>query len=194
MNNFYLGILSLGLVLCLSSCGRIITPAIEIPADNLSVEDILKKDSTREDEKDRNYWTYVHNPKRLNPIAENFTIDGRVWIAAYNPYDGDIHYAIKPSRKQGSGLKITRKLFRGFLVAEIICAQNKRKSIINTCNNCPLQFPVRPRLFQRVSLTGVLAYDIGHSWYELHPIITVKYLNPRVQKRMDRKMQKKLNQ
>jgi len=173
-----------------SSCGRLIQPAIELPADTLTVEALLAEDTVKVGSKP-NYWQYIHHPSRLDPIATPFTLDGRIWIAAYNPYDGDIHYAIKPSRQQSSGLGITRRCFRGFIIAEIICAQGRRKSVIDVCGDCGLQFPVRPHIFQRVSVTGTLAIDKGHDWYEIHPVTSVRYLNPRTQKRMDRRMAKK---
>ena len=96
---------------------------------------------------------HVYNPTRFIVIKNTKTITGTV-TKVINEIDGDWHVVIDNG-----------------LVCEFIC-QCKIKNVPAATISCIgyTKIFIKPKIGQRVTITGVYVKDKKHNWFEIHPV------------------------
>jgi hypothetical protein len=97
----------------------------------------------------------VYHPKRLKVRSRCRVAVGTVEKVKPEPYDGDIHVALRLDPGQDNLLSHGNQRVGGALVVEIIPWDRSRVSV--------------PEVGQRIQVVGPWVEDTAHGWNEIHP-------------------------
>ena len=97
----------------------------------------------------------VYHPQRLKVKSRYRVAVGTVEKVKPEPYDGDIHIALRLDRGQSELLSAGNARVGGTLVVEIVPWDRARVLV--------------PEVGQRVEVVGPWVDDTAHGWNEIHP-------------------------
>ena len=121
-------------------------------------------------------WKYVYNPDRLKIKKQCTTVTGIIRESNADD-DGDQHMLLQLDSGQ-EGLLTARntKKKEGFLVIEVVCANDpKLKKVGTTCQGY-LNGIAIPALGTHVKVTGSYVIDSHNGWAEIHPVTKIEML------------------